>query len=217
MELVLCNQKQSFPLQPAPDTWLHLHSVATGASLAAGAIAYTLTHAAGTAATKTTAHTVSIVGSILAHGTRLVAGDAAGIAVQAGSSTASFVIQEGGQTATQISALLASSVAAVAVGSSFLLGNTIYQIYKKSRFSIPLQEPVSDGFSMIEHIEEINDDILLLEFSTISSPEAAVGDTDVPTLSPPAPESMPVASSELYPNVLSMEAPIHPDPPCVST
>ncbi len=201
MELVLSSEiKQSFPLQPAPDTWIHLHSVATSASLAAGAIASTLTHAAGTAATKTAAHTVSMVGSVLAHGARLVAGDVAGYAIQTGSSTASFVIEEGGHTATQVGALLASSFAAVAVGSSFLLGNTVYQIYKKSRFNVPIQQPTLDGACLIERIEELQDDILLLEFNTTSSPEAAVGDADVPTLVPLVLEPNVEASSESHPS-----------------
>jgi hypothetical protein len=70
-------------------------------------------------------------------------------------------VQQGGDVATQMSALIASSVTAVAVGSSFLLGNTVYQIYKKSRISSQIPEPTMEGMSLIESIEELPDTILL--------------------------------------------------------
>ena len=164
MELVLYSkERKAFELQPAPETWIQLHSVATGASLAAGALTYTITHLTGNAATSALANTISISGSILAHGTRLVAGDLAGIAVQGGTNTTAYLIRQSGEAATQMGALLASSVAAVAVGSSFLLGNTVYQIYKNSRISSQIPEPSMEGMTLIESIEELPD-IVLLEY-----------------------------------------------------
>jgi hypothetical protein len=216
MELVLCSdKKQTFALQPAPDSWIHLHSVATGASLAAGAIAYTLTHVAGTTATKTASNTISIVGSIVAHGTRLVAGDIAGFTIQSGANTAAYLVQQGGDVATQMSALLASSVAAVAVGSSFLLGNTVYQIYKKSRISSQIPEPSLEGMSLIESIEELPDTILLeLTNTNLNETEDTEGVQSV--LSPNA---VPMLEDivEETPIVPPTQAPKSSNPPCLST
>ena len=193
MELVLCSEEghRTFPLQPAPSTWLHLHSVATGASLAAGALTYTLTHIAGTTTTNALANTVSITGSLVAHGTRMMAGDLAGIAVQTGTNTAAYVIRQGGQAVTQMGSLVASSVAAVAVGSAFLLGNTIYQVCKKA---VPVEQKI--GISLIESIEELPEDTLLLSYETtsIATPCDSVGNEGVPTLSPPP--SPPTLSTE---------------------
>lgn len=214
MELVLCSEKkQSFALQPAPDSWIHLHSVATGASLAAGAIAYTLTHIAGTAATKTASNTVSIVGSLVAHGTRLIAGDVAGITIQSGANTTAYLIQQGGDTATQMGSLLASSLTAVVVGSSFLLGNTVYQIYKKSRISSQIAEPLREGMSVIESIEELPDTILL----TTSSLDGIEGNEDARPLL--APNGVPMLEdiAEEVPNAPPTLLPISAHPRGLST
>ncbi len=216
MELVLCSdKKQSFALQPAPDSWIHLHSVATGASLAAGAIAYTLTHVAGTTATKTASNTVSILGSIVAHGTRLVAGDIAGFSIQSGANTAAYLIQQGGDVATQMGALMASSVAAVAVGSSFLLGNTVYQIYKKTRLSSQIPEPTLEGMSVIESIEELPDTILL-EFTNANPICTEDAEGVRPLVSPDEVPSIEDGVEE-HPSVPPTHLTTSENPPCPST
>jgi hypothetical protein len=209
MELVLCSEEgqRSFPLQPAPNTWLRLHSVATGASLAAGALTYTLSHIAGTTATNTLANTVSITGSIVAQGTRMVAGDLAGVAVQTGTNTASFVIRQGGQAATQMGALVASSIAAVTVGSTFLLGNTVYQVCKKVCSGSPGFPTSEVGMSIIESIEELPEDTLLLTYdlNSTSTPCDSSEKKDVPTSV--LPDSFPiledgsVSSPNVYPDM----------------
>ena len=223
MELVLCSEEgnKSFALQPAPKTWLHLHSVATGASLAAGALTYTLSHIAGTTATNTLANTVGFTGSLVAHGTRLVAGDVAGFAVQAGTNTATYVIRQGGQVATQMGSLVASSIAAVAVGSGFLLGNTLYQVCKKSCIGTQIPAPESfAGMSLIESIEELPDDTVLLTFdesNTTATPCESVESANVPTLVLPLPSPTDEVGPERSPNVCPKSAPKHADPLCSST
>jgi hypothetical protein len=217
MELILCSEEgqRSFALQPAPTPWLHLHSIATGASLAAGALTYTLTHIAGTTTTNTLANTVNITGSLVAHGTRMVAGDIAGIAVQSGTNTATYLIRQGGQAATQMGSLVASSVAAVAVGSAFLLGNTVYQVCKKvvpgTRVSVEA-DGMSNGISMIESIEELPEDTLLLSYDvTTATPCDSVGNLGVPTSSPPSSPPTLVNESVQNPNVFPEPVPIQLD------
>jgi hypothetical protein len=159
MELaILTETPQIFDLPPAPEPWIRLHKVATGASLAAGALAYTITHISGKAATTVAANSVRIGGSLFAHAGRIIAGDLVGIGIQSGATTAAYVVEQTGESATMIGSLLTSTVAAVAVGSTFLIGNTLYDIYKSSYIAKPIQEmPVS----LIETIEELEDDYVV--------------------------------------------------------
>ncbi len=156
MELTLLTaptERQIFDLPPAPEPWIRLHKVAAGASLAAGAIAYTVTNISGKAATTATANSIRIGGSVLAHAGRLLAGDMVGIGIQTGARTTAYVVEQTGESATLIGSLLASTVAAVTVGSAFLVGNTLYDIYKSSFLSKPLPDlPVK----LIESIEELD-------------------------------------------------------------
>jgi hypothetical protein len=159
MELTLLTESpQIFDLPPAPEPWIRLHKVATGASLAAGALAYTITHISGKAATSAAANSVRIGGSLFAHAGRVLAGDMVGVGIQTGTRTAAYVIEQTGESATMIGSLLASTVAAVAVGSTFLIGNTLYDIYKNSYIAKPIPEmPVS----LIESIEELEDEYVV--------------------------------------------------------
>jgi hypothetical protein len=156
MELVLLNEQhhQSFELPAAPEPWIRLHKVAMGASLAAGALAYSVTHISGKATTSALTNTITIGGSILAQVGRYLAGDLVGLGIQTGTRTTAYVVQQAGESATFVGSLLASTTAAVAVGSTFLVGNTLYDIYKSSFFSKPLPEmPIA----LVESIEELPD------------------------------------------------------------
>lgn len=156
MELTLQSDsaRQIFELTPAPEPWIHLHQVAASASLAAGALAYTMTHISGKAATAAAANSVRIGGSVLAHAGRLLAGDVVGLGIQAGTRTTAYMIETTGESATMIGSLLASTVAAVGVGSAFLIGNTLYDIYRSSFVAKPIPEmPIC----LVESIEEIDD------------------------------------------------------------
>jgi hypothetical protein len=76
-----------------------------------------------------------------------------GLGIQTGARTTAYVVEQTGESATLIGSLLASTVAAVTVGSAFLVGNTLYDIYKSSFLSKPLPEmPVK----LIESIEELD-------------------------------------------------------------
>lgn len=162
MELTLLTESskspQIFDLPPAPEPWIRLHKVAAGASLAAGALAYTITHISGKAATSAAANTVRMGGSLFAHAGRVLAGDMVGLGIQTGARTAAYVIEQTGESATFVGSLLASTVAAVTVGSTFLIGNTLYDIYRNSVIAKPIPEiPIS----VIESIEELEDEYVV--------------------------------------------------------
>jgi hypothetical protein len=152
--------RQIYDLPPAPEPWIRLHQVAASASLAAGALAYTMTHISGKAATSAAANSVRVGGAILVHAGRLLGGDLVGLGIQTGVRTTAYVIETAGESATMMGALLASTVAAVTVGSSFLVGNTLYDIYKNSVLARPLPEmPIS----LIESIEEVDSEYVVYQ------------------------------------------------------
>ncbi len=187
MELTLLtdSSRQAFDLPPAPEPWIRLHKVATGASLAAGALAYTVTHISGKAATAAAANSVRVGGSVLAYAGRALAGDLVGLGIQTGARTTAYVIEQTGESATMIGSLLASTVAAVTVGSAFLVGNTLYDIYKNSILSKPIltNEP---PISIIECIEELDTEkeyvVYMLEDKAAEPELPAPLSTSLPTL-----------------------------------
>lgn len=148
-------------IEATPDQWLKLHQVATGASLAAGALAYAVSSVAGRTATSLLSNTIRIGGSVAAYGGRLIVGDAAGLGIQAGAQTAAFLVERTGESATVAGALLASTATAVTVGSSILIGHTLYDLWKNSRFATPLPSPQQDNIPLrlIDSIEEIEHEI----------------------------------------------------------
>jgi hypothetical protein len=162
MELTVQTEtaSQIYDLPPAPEPWIRLHRVAASASLAAGALAYTLTHISGKTATSAAANSVRIGGSLLAHAGRFLGGDLVGLGIQTGTHTTAYVIETTGESATMIGSLLASTVAAVAVGSTFLVGNTLYDIYKSSFLAKPLPDM---PLSVIESIEELDADYVVYQ------------------------------------------------------
>jgi hypothetical protein len=113
-----------------------------------------MTHISGKAATAAATNSIRIGGSVLAHAGRLLGGDLVGLGIQTGARTTAYVVETTGESATMIGALLASTVAAVGVGSAFLVGNTLYDIYKRSFLATPLPDM---PFSVIESIEEVED------------------------------------------------------------
>jgi hypothetical protein len=138
----------------------------------------------------------------------MMAGDLAGIAVQSGTNTATYLIRQGGQAATQMGSLVASSLAAVAVGSAFLLGNTVYQVCKKavpgscasSCGSACASDDISVHMSIIESIEELPEDTLLLTYDiTNATPCDSVENVGVPTVSHP-PSFPPNLADDSVPN-----------------
>jgi hypothetical protein len=164
MELTVQTEsaRQIYDLPPAPEPWIRLHQVAASSSLAAGALAYTMTHLSGKAATAAAANSVRIGGSVLAQVGRLLAGDLVGLSIQTGTRTTVYAIETAGESATMVGSLLASTTAAIAVGSAFLVGNTLYDIYKSSFLSKPL--PVPDvPVSMIESIEELDTEYVVYQ------------------------------------------------------
>ncbi len=163
MELILrppAEEARSFELPQAPDRWLNVHKVATSASLAAGALAFAVTQVSGKAVTGAAVGGIHIGGSLLAHGGRLVAGDVVGIGIQAGARTTAYVVEQAGESMTLVGSLIASTVAATLVGSSVLIGNTLYDIYRQSRLARQLEE--GQPVAVVESIEELKDD----EFDT---------------------------------------------------
>jgi hypothetical protein len=136
MELTLVNADQT------PDHWLHVHKVATGASLTAGALAYAVTNVSGRAATGALANTVRIGGSLASYTGWYLGGDIVGLSLQAGTNVAVSAIETAGESATMVGSLLLSTAAALTVGTTVMIGNTIYMIYKNSRISQPLLLPL---------------------------------------------------------------------------
>jgi hypothetical protein len=157
MELVIRHKdayNQTFHLTPVPRPWLNIHMAAASASLAAGAVAYTISHVSGTAATAVATNTVSIGGSLLSLGVRLVAGDSVGSKVQSAVQTASYLVQQSGIAATQVGALAASTVTAVGVGAACMIGSTFMNIYNRPRIS-DLPTPIVVPFEQKEEEEFI--------------------------------------------------------------
>jgi hypothetical protein len=132
MELALFNK------EAAPDHWLHVHQVATGASLTAGAVAYAVTHVSGRAATSALANTVRMGGSLVSYTGWYLGGSVVGLGLQTGTQVAASAIETAGDSATLVGSLLASTAAALTVGTTVLIGNTLYCIYKNSRISQPI-------------------------------------------------------------------------------
>ncbi len=134
MELAL------IPYKETPDHWLHVHKVATTASLAAGAITYAITNVSGKAATSAVSNTVRISGSVVSYAGWYLGGDFVGLGLQTGTSLAAASIDTAGQYATMIGSMALSTAVAIGVGTTVMLGNTVYTMYQNSRISQPLQE-----------------------------------------------------------------------------
>ena len=112
-----------------PDPLLSVHTAATAASLAAGAITYVVASTSGKAATCALTNSVRFGGFLCAQAGRLIVGDSLGLAIQLGTNTAAAVLESAGSSATNAGSFLASSVVAAAVGSTVLIGNTLYSMY----------------------------------------------------------------------------------------
>ena len=134
MELAL------IPYQETPDHWLHIHRAATSASLAAGALTYGITSISGKAATIALSNTVRIGGSAVSYAGWFLGGDLVGIGLQTGTTLAASGIDTAGQYATMIGSMALSTVVAISIGTTVMVGNTLFTMYKNSRISQPLKE-----------------------------------------------------------------------------
>jgi hypothetical protein len=132
MSLVVYNQLHAKPTE-LPDYWVTIHESAAAASLFAGATTYSLAHFAGRAMTFATTSSISIAGLILAEGTRLAAGDTACSKIMTNTRVAADVVGKAGESLTQTSAILTSSLVAATVGSSFLVGKMVQNIVRTVR------------------------------------------------------------------------------------
>lgn len=126
------------PYKETPDHWLHVHNVATSASMAAGAIAYGITHVSGRAATSALSNTVRIGGSMVSYAGWYMGGDLVGIGLQTGTMIAASSIDTAGEYVTLMGSLAFSTAVAIGVGTTVMLGNTIYTMYQNSRISEPI-------------------------------------------------------------------------------
>ena len=148
---LLCKEMELalIPYKETPDHWLHVHKAATTASLAAGAITYGITSVSGKAATSVVSNTVRIGGSVVSYAGWYLAGDLVGIGLQTGTTIAATSIDTAGQYATMIGSMAFSTAVAIGVGTTVMLGNTVYTMYQNSRISQPIHE-----IKLVEQEEE---------------------------------------------------------------
>ncbi len=139
----------------APEHWLTLHQTATGASLAAGAVAYAVTALSGKTVSSLFSNTIRLGGTACSYAGRLFAGDAVGLSIFAGSQTAAYAVDEIGAVTTQASSAIASSLAAAIVGSSVLLCSTVYDIYTQKQRAPALSIPSTHSIQCLDSVEEI--------------------------------------------------------------
>ena len=126
------------PYTDTPDHWLHIHKAATSASLAAGIITYGITNISGRAATSALSNTVRIGGSAVSYAGWYVGGTVVGLGLQTGSSVLASTIDTTGEYITMIGSVGLSTLAAIGVGATVMLGNSVYTMYQKSRISQPI-------------------------------------------------------------------------------
>ncbi len=130
MSLVLYNPMEDHKL---PTYWIHVHQTASSASVISGAFAYAITHMLGNAATRITKNSISIAGLLAAQGVQYFMGDMPAEKVFKASQTASEVAEVAGSKVTSVAAAVTSATAAVTVGSTFLLGKMVHEVYRSFR------------------------------------------------------------------------------------
>jgi hypothetical protein len=131
MSLVLYNPLQGTRAQipELPNYWIQVHESASAASVVSGAFTYAFSHMLGTAATRVASGTISIAGMVMASGVRYVAGDLAAEKVYRGAKTAANLVDTTGNTATHLVSAVSSTATAATVGSTFLVGKMLHQLY----------------------------------------------------------------------------------------
>jgi hypothetical protein len=138
------------PYTATPDHWLRVHTAATSASLAAGAITYAITNISGKAATSAVSNTVRMGGSLASYAGWYLGGNLVGLGLQAGTSMAATTIDTTGEYVTMLGSMALSTVAAIGVGSTVMIGNAVYTAYLNSRIS----QPIPDSVNVTEKEEE---------------------------------------------------------------
>lgn len=136
-----------------PRHWIQIHRVAATASVVSGATTYAITSIVTNALTYTASSAVSITGSIVSHGTRLVAGDLPAMAVSAGASGLSTAVQTVGLTAGSTFSMITSAAVAALVGSSVMMGTMVYDLAQSFRKPDQNCIDMSPAESLIENYD----------------------------------------------------------------
>ena len=165
-------------LPSVPQHWIRIHSAATAASLATGAVVYTLTNISGNTATAVASNTVSIAGTIAAAGVRMIAGNIVGNVVQASVGAAANMVSTSGRSATQVGSLLASTAAAATVGAAFMIGSTLMDLFTRTvdpkNTGAAVESENLEPSCYVEELREENDfilrDYLLCDISSSAKP-----------------------------------------------
>lgn len=155
MSLILYNPTEEHKL---PTYWIRVHQTASSASVVSGAFAYALTHMMGNATTQITKNSISIAGLLAAQGVQYFMGDVNAEKVCKATQTVSEVIDIAGSKATNVAAVITSAATAVTVGSTFLIGKMIHEVYRgfKQR-----EEPENAP----EEINDMGNDIVCNNFA----------------------------------------------------
>jgi hypothetical protein len=137
--------------------------------LAAGAITYGITNISGKAATSVVSNTVRIGGSMVSYAGWYLGGNMVGLGLQTGTAITASTIDTAGEYATMVGSLALSTAVAIGVGTTVMIGNTIYTMYQNSRIAQPI--PID----VIEEEEE--------EFVVYLLEDKAAAATDAPDMS----------------------------------
>ena len=166
MSLVLYNPLQGTRahIPELPEYWVHVHQSASAASVATGAFTYAFSHMLGSAATRITSGTISIAGFLMANGVRYVAGDEAADKVYRGSQTVANLVTTTGETATQVVSAVSSTATAATVGSTFLVGKMLHEIYMGIR---------QKEDQIVEHTEHKDGDFIIYDITNTTSPDSS--------------------------------------------
>lgn len=179
MSLVLYNPIQGTQahVPQLPDYWVKIHESATTASVVSGAFTYALTHMIGTTTTRIASGSLSVAGLLVAHGAQWIAGDTTAESIQKRSQTAAHAVESLGETITNLTSAVTSTAAAATVGSTFLVGKMIHQLYQGFRQK---EEPITA--------------------QPIQDADFVIYDCSEPTNSTPLPSSSPPELSEQIPH-----------------
>lgn len=181
MSLVLYNplggNQADVPQLPA--TWVTIHQSATATSMTAGAITYATTHLVGSAATYTLSGGVRITGTLVAEGARLIVGDPTGDFLRSRTTGVSNVINEAGETVTQVASMVTSATAAAVVGATAFVGGVFYNLYRTYR---PVKPP-----EVQQEVQEVADDyeFVICDIRPLSSTTPV----ETPVVEPSIPEA----------------------------
>jgi hypothetical protein len=120
-----------------PTAWVTIHASATSASLFAGAVTYAMTNMAGSLTTAALSKGLSLSGTLLAEGARLIGGPTAANNVKHKLESAASKTATAGVSVTNSASLMSAATAAAVAGGTVMIGNVVgsvlYSAYKNVR------------------------------------------------------------------------------------